>query len=100
MDHPNIVRLFEVIEDDKYFNLFQELCTGGELLSKVKKPLKEKEIAKIFNQIMSAISYCHEKGVVHRDMKLENILFANESEDSPIKIIDFGLSVLFKKVWI
>jgi calcium-dependent protein kinase len=97
LDHPNIVRLFEVIEDDKYFNLFQELCTGGELLSKVKKPLKEKEIAKIFNQIMSAISYCHEKGVVHRDMKLENILFANESEDSPIKIIDFGLSVLLGK---
>ena len=97
VDHPNIVRLFEVIEDDKYFNLFQELCTGGELLSKVQKPLKEKEIAKIFKQIMSAIAYCHEKGIVHRDMKLENILFATESEDSPIKIIDFGLSVLLGK---
>ena len=97
VDHPNIVRLFEVIEDDKYFNLFQELCTGGELLSKVQKPLKEKEIAKIFKQIMSAIAYCHEKGIVHRDMKLENILFLTESEDSPIKIIDFGLSVLLGK---
>ena len=97
VDHPNIVRLFEVIEDDKYFNLLEELCTGGELLSKVKKPLKEKEIAKIFKQIMSAIAYCHEKGIVHRDMKLENILFATESEDSPIKIIDFGLSVLLGK---
>ena len=97
VDHPNIVRLFEVIEDDKYFNLFQELCTGGELLSKVQKPLKEKEIAKIFKQIMSAIAYCHEKGIVHRDMKLENILFSTESKDSPIKIIDFGLSVLLGK---
>ena len=97
VDHPNIVRLFEVIEDDKYFNLFQELCTGGELLSKVQKPLKEKEIARIFKQIMSAIAYCHEKGIVHRDMKLENILFSTESEDSPIKIIDFGLSVLLGK---
>ena len=97
VDHPNIVRLFEVIEDDKYFNLLQELCTGGELLSKVQKPLKEKEIAKIFNQIMSAIAYCHSKGIVHRDMKLENILFATESPDSPIKIIDFGLSVLLGK---
>ena len=97
VDHPNIVRLFEVIEDDKYFNLFQELCTGGELLSKVQKPLKEKEIAKIFKQIMSAIAYCHEKSIVHRDMKLENILFSTESEDSPIKIIDFGLSVLLGK---
>ena len=42
VDHPNIVRLFEVIEDDKYFNLLQELCTGGELLSKVQKPFKGK----------------------------------------------------------
>ena len=97
VDHPNIVRLFEVIEDDKYFNLVQELCTGGELLSKVQCQLKEKEIARIFNQIMSGIAYCHEKGIVHRDMKLENVLFATEEKDSPIKIIDFGLSVLLGK---
>jgi len=98
VDHPNIVRLFEVIEDDKYFNLLQELCTGGELLTKIQTTqLKEKEIAKIFNQIMSAVAYCHEKGIVHRDLKLENILFASEDPDSPIKIIDFGFSVLFGK---
>ena len=98
VDHPNIVRLFEVIEDDKYFNLFQELCTGGELSRKIQTTqLKEKEIAKIFNQIMSAVAYCHEKGIVHRDLKLENILFASESSDSPIKIIDFGFSVLLGK---
>ena len=95
VDHPNIVRLFEVIEDDKYFNLLQELCTGGELYKKYQTTqLKEKEIAKIFNQIMSAVAYCHEKGIVHRDLKLENILFASEDPDSPIKIIDFGFSVL------
>ena len=98
VDHPNIVRLFEVIEDDKYFNLLQELCTGGELLKKMQTTqLKEKEIAKIFNQIMSAVAYCHEKGIVHRDLKLENILFASEEPDSPIKIIDFGFSVLLGK---
>ena len=98
VDHPNIVRLFEVIEDDKYFNLLQELCTGGELYKKSQtSELKEKEIAHIFNQIMSAVAYCHEKGIVHRDLKLENILFASEEPDSPIKIIDFGFSVLFEK---
>ena len=98
VDHPNIVRLFEVIEDDKYFNLLQELCTGGELLRKIQTTqLKEKDIAKIFNQIMSAVAYCHEKGIVHRDLKLENILFASESPDSPVKIIDFGFSVLLGK---
>ena len=98
VDHPNIVRLFEVIEDDKYFNLFQELCTGGELSRKIQTTqLKEKEIAKIFNEIMSAVAYCHEKGIVHRDLKLENILFASDSPDSPVKIIDFGFSVLLGK---
>ena len=98
VDHPNIVRLFEVIEDDKYFNLLQELCTGGELYKRYQTTeLKEKEIAKIFNQIMSAVAYCHDKGIVHRDLKLENILFASEEPDSPIKIIDFGFSVLLGK---
>ena len=98
VDHPNIVRLFEVIEDDKYFNLLQELCTGGELAKKIQTTqLKEKEIAKIFNQIMSAVAYCHDKGIVHRDLKLENILFASENPDAPVKIIDFGFSVLLGK---
>ena len=46
VDHPNIVRLFEVIEDDKYFNLIQELCTGGELLSKVQNTFKRKRSSK------------------------------------------------------
>ena len=46
---------------------------------------------------MSAVAYCHEKGIVHRDLKLENILFASEDPDSPIKIIDFGFSVLLGK---
>ena len=97
VDHPNIVRLFEVIEDDKYYNLLQEFCTGGELLKKTETTkLKEKEVAKIFIQIMSAVAYCHEKGIVHRDLKLENILFETEEPDSPIKIIDFGFSVLFE----
>ena len=91
VDHPNIVRLFEVIEDDKYYNLLQELCTGGELLKKTETThLKEKEVARIFNQIMSVVAYCHDKGIVHRDLKLENILFVSEEPDSPIKVIDFG----------
>ena len=98
VDHPNIVRLFEVIEDDKYYNLLEELCTGGELLTRAQKTqLKEKEIARIFNQIMSAVAYCHGIGIVHRDLKLENILFSTEDPMSPIKIIDFGFSVLLGK---
>lgn len=43
---------------------------------------------------MSVVAYCHDKGIVHRDLKLENILFVSEEPDSPIKVIDFGFSVL------
>ena len=98
VDHPNIVRLFEVIEDDKYYNLIQELCTGGELLTRAQKSqLKEKDIARIFYQIMSGVAYIHGIGIVHRDLKLENVLFSTEDPNSPIKIIDFGFSVLMGK---
>ena len=98
LDHPNIVRLFEVIEDDKYYNLLEELCTGGELLTRAQNgQLKEKDIARIFNQIMSGVAYIHGMGIVHRDLKLENILFSSEDPMSPIKIIDFGFSVFMGK---
>ena len=98
LDHPNIVRLFEVIEDDKYYNLLEELCTGGELLTRAQNnELKEKDIARIFNQIMSGVAYIHGMGIAHRDLKLENILFSSENPKSPIKIIDFGFSVFMDK---
>ena len=98
LDHPNIVRLFEVIEDDKYYNLLEELCTGGELLTRAQKTeLKEKDIARIFYQIISGVAYIHGMGIAHRDLKLENILFSTENPTSPIKIIDFGFSVFMDK---
>ena len=98
LDHPNIVRLFEVIEDDKYYNLLEELCTGGELLTRAQKTeLKEIDIARIFYQIISGVAYIHGMGIAHRDLKLENILFSTENPMSPIKIIDFGFSVFMDK---
>ena len=96
LDHPNILRLFDVIEDSKYFYLIMELCTGGELLSRMSKNrYKEKAAAKLMEQIVSAVSYCHEKGICHRDLKPQNILFYNEDENSPIKIVDFGISKIY-----
>ena len=101
MDHPNIIRLFEVFEDDRHISLVMEYCTGGELFQKIMeradqdKAFSEKEAAAIFKQLMNAVSYCHSQGICHRDLKPENIIFANKNEDSPIKIIDFGLSKIF-----
>ena len=96
LDHPNILRLFDVIEDSKYFYLIMELCTGGELLSRMSNNrYKEKTAAKLMEQIVSAVVYCHEKGICHRDLKPQNILFYNEDENSPIKIVDFGISKIY-----
>eukprot|EP00538_Stauroneis_constricta_P000562 CAMPEP_0119570136 /NCGR_PEP_ID=MMETSP1352-20130426/43459_1 /TAXON_ID=265584 /ORGANISM="Stauroneis constricta, Strain CCMP1120" /LENGTH=556 /DNA_ID=CAMNT_0007619801 /DNA_START=741 /DNA_END=2411 /DNA_ORIENTATION=+ len=98
--HPHIIELRDVFEDSKYLHLVTELCTGGELFDRIIAKTKSKEghfserdAACLVRDIMDAIAYCHDvKGIVHRDLKPENFLFLTEADDSPIKIIDFGLS--------
>ncbi len=72
----------------------QEYCSGGELLERVvqKGRFDEVEASRIMHKILQAVSYLHLLGICHRDLKLENFLFSDESTDSEIKIIDFGLS--------
>jgi len=100
-DHPNIVKIYEIYEDEHKINLIMEECTGGELFDDIvthiedEKMYSEKEACLIFKQLMGAIAYCHSQGIAHRDLKPENILFLNKSDDSPIKVIDFGLSKIF-----
>ena len=102
MDHPNIIKLYEVYDDKRYIYLIMEECIGGELFDRLiekaekKKVFTESEAAKIFFQLMSAICYCHSFKIAHRDLKPENLLFLNKNEDSPLKIIDFGLSQIYK----
>ena len=86
-------------EDERYLHLITELCTGGELFDRIiaktqsaEGHFSEKDAAKLVRDILDAIRYCHSKGIVHRDLKPENFLFLTPDEDSPIKIIDFGLS--------
>ena len=100
-DHPNIINLYEIFEDNRHIFLIMDECVGGELFDKILERLNqgemysEKEAAQIFKQVMSAIAYCHSQGICHRDIKPENILFVNKNRDSPIKVIDFGLSKIF-----
>ena len=100
-DHPNIIKLVEIYEDKRFIELIMEECYGGTLFDRLLKNMEEegetfseKEAAKIFKQIMSAIYYCHSQGIAHRDLKMENVLFIYNTTDSPIKVIDFGLSEL------
>ena len=98
-DHPNIIKLIEIYDDKRRLDLIMEECLGGTLFDRLLKKMEdddetfsEKEAAIIFKQIISAIHYCHNQGIAHRDLKMENVLFLYKTQDSPIKIIDFGLS--------
>uniref|UniRef100_A0A0E0LXH1 Calcium-dependent protein kinase n=1 Tax=Oryza punctata TaxID=4537 RepID=A0A0E0LXH1_ORYPU len=94
-----VVRLREACEEaDGSVHLVMELCEGGELFDRIvaRGHYSERAAANIFRTIVDVVQLCHSNGVIHRDLKPENFLFANKSEDSPLKVIDFGLSVFFK----
>ncbi|OVA16136.1 Protein kinase domain [Macleaya cordata] len=97
-NHPNIIRLKETYEDKEATHLVMEFCEGGQLFDRIttKGHYSEHEAANTFRTIMEVIKTCHNRKVMHRDLKLENILFANTSESAPLKVIDFGLSVIFE----
>lgn len=92
--HPYIVSLKEMVVLDPYYYLFMEYVGGGQLLDYIIShgKLKEKHARRFARQILSALDYCHRNSIVHRDLKIENILI---SQSGHVKIIDFGLSNLF-----
>ncbi|MQL79089.1 hypothetical protein Taro_011542 [Colocasia esculenta] len=96
--HPNIVTFKDTYEDDNAVHLVMELCEGGELFDRIvaRGHYTERAAALITKTIVEVVQVCHKHGVMHRDLKPENFLFANKKETSELKVIDFGLSVMFK----
>lgn len=97
--HPNIVKLFDAFDDIYYFHIVLEYCSGGELLQKIIKEgrISEKVSCSYMEKMLKAVNHLHENNISHRDIKPQNFLFENHSEDAEIKLIDFGLSKKFKK---
>ncbi|KAI9190458.1 hypothetical protein H9P43_001892 [Blastocladiella emersonii ATCC 22665] len=93
--HPNIIGLYQVIDSEEECFIIMEYAPGGELIDYIaaKDYLSEKEARRFFRQIISAIDHCHQANVVHRDLKLENLLLSGGRD---ILITDFGLGRTFR----
>uniref|UniRef100_A0ABM0MTK8 Hormonally up-regulated neu tumor-associated kinase homolog A-like n=1 Tax=Saccoglossus kowalevskii TaxID=10224 RepID=A0ABM0MTK8_SACKO len=96
--HPNIIKLLETMETDNHYYLIMEFCRNGNVMSKVTTAsnctgMSEAEVRKYLRQLISAVDYLHRAGIVHRDLKIENLLLDN---DDNIRLIDFGLSNCMK----
>lgn len=95
VNHPNIMRIYELLEDDNNYYVVSEIICGGELFDQIikKGKLSYLESAKIIKQTLMALAHMHEQGIVHRDLKPENILMV---DDDNIKVADFGFAVPLK----
>lgn len=94
LKHPHIVRLYDVIETDKYIGIILEYASGGELFDHIlaSRYLRERDAAKLFAQLLSGVWYIHQKQIVHRDLKLENLLL---DKGRNVIITDFGFANRF-----
>eukprot|EP00591_Stephanopyxis_turris_P004121 CAMPEP_0195512890 /NCGR_PEP_ID=MMETSP0794_2-20130614/4684_1 /TAXON_ID=515487 /ORGANISM="Stephanopyxis turris, Strain CCMP 815" /LENGTH=624 /DNA_ID=CAMNT_0040640771 /DNA_START=74 /DNA_END=1948 /DNA_ORIENTATION=+ len=98
LDHPNTVQLFETFAVKRKIWIVTDLCSGGDLGTRIRKVnMTETDSVLVVEQILRAIAYMHKRNVCHRDIKLENIMYSDDSPDALVKLIDFGLSNKFAK---
>lgn len=97
MDHPHVARLLDVYESDNHMSLVMECMEGGELFDRVTnaKRFTEPQAADATRQMLLALNYLHSRGMVHRDVKLENFLYDDQDGDH-LKMIDFGFSKILR----
>lgn len=99
LTHPNIIELHDVFESVNHLYLVMECCQGGELFDRIKEQgsYSEKDASIVLRQICEGIAYMHENKIAHCDLKPDNFLFLNTEKNSPVKIIDFGMSKFVQK---
>lgn len=98
VDHPNIVKFYEVYEDESYLHLVMELCRGGDLLENLcsSTVYTEATAARVLSKLFAGVNHLHHLHFAHRDLKPENFLFSTKASDNEIKLVDFGLAVRFE----
>jgi len=102
LDHPDIVKIIEFYNTRDAYYIINDYCQDGELYNQITKRFNETQIAVMFKQIFSGLSYLHSNNIIHRDLKLENILISDiekidDLELFDIKIIDFGTAKIYDK---
>ena len=104
LSHPNIVKIYEFYVSENHYYIITEYCKEGELFSYIKNKYSERQLAVLFYQVFSGLWYLHENKILHRDIKLENIMISEKEKDNStgeelfwVKIIDFGTAKLFEK---
>ena len=104
LSHPNIVKIYEFFISENHYYIITEYCKEGELFSYIKNKYSERQLAVLFYQVFSGLCYLHENKILHRDIKLENIMISEKEKDNStgeelfwVKIIDFGTAKLFEK---
>ena len=104
LSHPNIVKIYEFYISNSHYYIITEFCKEGELFSYIKNKYSERQLAVLFYQVFSGLWYLHDNKILHRDIKLENIMISGKERDQTtneelfwIKIIDFGTAKIFDK---
>ncbi|XP_025267134.1 calcium/calmodulin-dependent protein kinase type II alpha chain isoform X13 [Camponotus floridanus] len=95
LQHPNIVRLHDSIQEENFHYLVFDLVTGGELFEDIvaREFYSEADASHCIQQILESVHHCHYHGVVHRDLKPENLLLASKAKGAAVKLADFGLAI-------
>jgi len=97
MDHPHVARLVDIYESDSHVHMVMEYTEGGEVLKRLteQKRYAEKDASHAVRQMLLAVNYIHSRGVVHKDLKLQNFLYQRKDSMDHLKLIDFG----FSQIW-